>query len=563
MKPCYGCFSQLNDNVDICPFCGFSYSRYSVVKWTLRPGPILNNKYLLGKRLGEGGFGITYLAWDMNLQTKVAVKEYYPSSFVSRDITGNGGNYVDKTTTGDHGYDFDEGLKKFVLEASILSKFFNLPGIVTVKDFFYENGTAYIVMEYIDGVSLKDYLKGRGGKLSAEETVNLIRPVISSLSVVHNNKLLHRDISPDNIMIQKDGSVKLIDFGTARFFDSSDGEKSMTVMLKHGYAPIEQYSRNAIQSAYTDVYALCAVMYRMITGKAPIEATDRVRSDGLIPIKKISKKTPKVIAAAIERGLSVMPEDRQQSMAELERDLFLSNTEAVSGGMYNIAVRLLIAIMFFLIIAAGVGITYRINQNKIDDFRSRIRVAFGYDTDSADSKISKIRDLEDEEDSEDEEKRTDNEDINNEESEEIQNNNETTTNDIEDKDTRAQNNDDADVFSKESDSAKIDMTEEEKEKMAYSIMVVRDGVITGRESIKTGEILDNYSDFAGTWSGHIDPDTGEVFVYYTGQKNGEKYAIEFSVYSDDTFKVTAAGKNGEIISNYSEFFQEILLSEGL
>ena len=535
----------------------------------LAPGTTLNNKYLLGKRLGEGGFGITYLAWDMNLQTKVAVKEYYPSSFVSRDVTGSGGNYVEKTTTGDQGYDFNAGLNKYVLEASILSKFFNLPGIVTVKDFFYENGTAYIVMEYIDGVSLKDYLKGRGGRLTAEETINLIRPVISSLSIVHNNKLLHRDISPDNIMIRKDGTVKLIDFGTARFFDTSGGDKSMTVMLKHGYAPIEQYSRNASQSAYTDVYALCAVMYCMITGRTPVEATDRVRDDSLIPIRKIAKKTPRNIAGAIEKGLSVMPEDRQQSMAELEYDLFSagkSMASKVSDGLYGIIVKLLIAIMICLLAAAGLGILYRINQSKIEDFRSRIRTAFDSDEKTTDNAISKLHDIDEDDDkgviTEKKKNREESINTNNETEEEkptLESRNTETESLVSDQ-NKEENAQSDEAPASESE---VEMSDADKEKMSYSIMVVRDGVITGRESIKTGEILDRYSDSAGTWSGYIDPDTGEVFVYYSGVKNGEKFAIEFSVYSDDTFKVTAAGKNGEKISNYSEFFQEILTSEGL
>ena len=338
MKRCYGCFRLLPDEEKNCSFCGFSLRNYDVHKWILTPGTLLDGKYLVGRTLGEGGFGITYLAWDINMETRVAIKEYYPGNWVSRNVASEEGNLL-TTTTLENKINFEEGLKRYVKEAAVLAKFSKLPGIVFVKDFFYENGTAYIVMEFIDGVSLRKVLEQKGGKLTSTEALELIKPVIRSLAVIHKNKILHRDISPDNIMIENGGHVKLIDFGAARYFEGAN-DKSMTVMLKHGYAPIEQYSRNGEQGSYTDVYGLCAVLYRMITGSTPIEAPDRIRNDKLIPVQKLARKTPKYVATAIEKGLSVLSENRQQSMEELYTELYSTLKGRVARGAEKLYVLL-------------------------------------------------------------------------------------------------------------------------------------------------------------------------------------------------------------------------------
>ena len=141
MKKCYGCFNTINDGAEFCPYCGYRALGGEQPKWILPPGTVLNGKYEVGRTLGEGGFGITYLAWDVNMETRVAIKEYYPTTEVSRDVTSQGGNSISKSTSG-HYETFEEGMKRYVKEAATLSKFFDLPGIVSVKDFFYENETA-------------------------------------------------------------------------------------------------------------------------------------------------------------------------------------------------------------------------------------------------------------------------------------------------------------------------------------------------------------------------------------------------------------------------------------
>ncbi|MBR6770731.1 MAG: protein kinase [Lachnospiraceae bacterium] len=317
---CCNCFNELGRWEQVCSHCGFQMDTLENNPQVLAAGTILKNRFQIGRTLGRGGFGITYLAWDMNAQIRVAIKEYYPGNMVMRDVTAYGGNTLHTMTSADR-QNFKTGLEKYVQEATILSRYAKLPGIVSVKEFFYENGTAYIVMEYVDGISLKDFVEQKGGKLSTTETLQLMRPVIHSLSVIHRDKLLHRDISPDNIMIDKSGIVKLIDFGAARYFESGD-EKSMTVMLKHGYAPVEQYSKKGEQGSWTDIYALCAVMYRLLTGVVPEESVSRTSHDQLISIQRLAPSVPKQVAKVIEKGLAVDAKKRYQSMNVLYDELY-------------------------------------------------------------------------------------------------------------------------------------------------------------------------------------------------------------------------------------------------
>lgn len=271
---------------------------------------------MIDKVLGEGGFGITYLAWDVNLKTPIAVKEYYPSMWVHRNTQSSMKIITSSKQTDAF---FDEGLHRYVYEAQILARFSNLPGIVTIKDFFYENNTAYIIMEYVDGMSLVQYLELNGNKLPYDAALKLMEPVICSLSVIHKQGLIHRDISPDNIMIDKSGNVKLIDFGAARTY--GDGERTKTVMVKHGYAPIEQYSSHGEQGVYSDIYALCAVLYRMITGVVPPDAIQRNGGKELVPMRKIVN-IPSYVEATIVQGLSMDVYNRPKDMENIYQKLY-------------------------------------------------------------------------------------------------------------------------------------------------------------------------------------------------------------------------------------------------
>lgn len=320
---CINCMKEKKDIHGRCEYCGYTPGSEEIPSYHLEPFTILAGKYLVGKALGSGGFGITYIGLDLNLQMRVAIKEYFPNGYAMRDITGNKGSAV-QYTGGEYQAAFEAGREKFINEARTLARCTEFPGIVNVKDCFQENFTAYIVMEYVEGKNLKKYLNERGGKLSTYETLQLMKPVIQSLEGIHCMNLIHRDISPQNIMITSQGVVKLLDFGGAREFLTS-GEKSMSVMLKPGYAPEEQYHSHGKQGPWTDVYGLCATMYRCITGEIPPDSIERVFCDSLKKISDFGISCPGKIESIILQGLKVHQEDRIQSMEELYQKLYLED----------------------------------------------------------------------------------------------------------------------------------------------------------------------------------------------------------------------------------------------
>lgn len=296
----------------------------------LKIGTILQSKYRIEKILGEGGFGITYLATDLSLDISVAIKEYFPVGFVTRDSS-----YSSSISffSGKKKEIFISGKDKFIQEARVLGKLSHLEGIVSVRDYFQENNTAYIVMEYLSGITLKDYLVQAGGSLSIEHTLELLKPVFLSLVQVHGQGLIHRDISPDNIMIMDNNQVKLLDFGAARNVETSDA-KSMSVLLKPGYAPEEQYRSKGIQGPWTDVYALCATIYKCITGELPQESLERLHQDELLPPSKKGVAISKETETALLHGLSVFKENRTSSANELYKELY--QIDAYSTNIKNV-----------------------------------------------------------------------------------------------------------------------------------------------------------------------------------------------------------------------------------
>ena len=316
IRRCMGCMSTYEAIDEMCPFCGYIEGTPAKEAYHIKPGSLLHDRYTVGRAIGFGGFGITYIAWDNKLMQKVAIKEYMPSEYATRVP----GNLTVTIYDGERYTEFMTGLQKFLDEAQRLAKFQNVPGIVRILDCFSENLTAYIVMEYLDGMTLKQYLAEHGGKLPYEEAVEFILPVLAALQAVHKEGIIHRDISPDNIFITEDGEVKLLDFGAARYA-STGYSKSLSVILKPGYAPAEQYLSHGEQGPWSDVYATAATLYRMITGVVPEEALERKEKDTLKPPSALGAKLPKNAEKAILNALNVRVENRTASAEEFEAQL--------------------------------------------------------------------------------------------------------------------------------------------------------------------------------------------------------------------------------------------------
>jgi serine/threonine protein kinase len=312
---CYGCM-EIKSSQNKCTNCGYQEGSGPESSHHLPPGTILANKYLVGKVLGQGGFGITYIAYDLILELKLAIKEFFPMGLVAR---GRGNIEVD-TYVGEQQAQYAFGLDRFLYEARTLARFSEHPNIVTVKDFFPDNGTAYMVMNYIEGKTLEDYLNDVGGKISFSKMLEIMMPVMDALREVHQVGIMHRDISPDNIFIRNDGRVSLIDFGAARQ-ELLNKSQSLSVILKVGYSPEEQYRSRGEQGPWTDIYSVAATMYRGITGEVPPESMDRLAEDTLIAPSQLGIEIGIKQEQALLKALAVRTKERYRTVAEMQKAL--------------------------------------------------------------------------------------------------------------------------------------------------------------------------------------------------------------------------------------------------
>jgi hypothetical protein len=312
-RVCPSCFAP--GYTDSCPTCGYRHMPSQRDGFILAPNTMLTGRYRIGRILGLGGFGITYVGKDERLHALVAVKEYYPSMYSVRMP----GSSLVAPSGAEQAGPYRVGMEKFLDEARLLAQFRNTAEIVDVLDFFTENGTAYMVMEYLEGRSLQEVLNERGGRLPFGEALSVILPVMRGLSHVHDKNVLHRDISPDNIYITSDKRSKLLDFGAARMA-ISQGEQNLTVILKRGYAPLEQYNAGGRQGPWTDVYALCATFYRTLTGQMPADSLARIEQDDLIPPSRLGVAIPPAVEKVLLKGLSLRGAERHQDMIELLSD---------------------------------------------------------------------------------------------------------------------------------------------------------------------------------------------------------------------------------------------------
>jgi serine/threonine protein kinase len=294
-----------------CPACGQKDIPSKQHPLYLKPRTQLKQQYIVGKTLGQGGFGITYIGFDRWLHKKVAIKEYLPAALATRDFREASVIPLKRQELA-----FTQGLGLFIEEARNLAKF-DHPHIVRVLNFFEENQTGYMVMDYLEGNSLGEYLTQGGGKLSLSKALEIFRPILDALDVVHAEHLYHRDISAQNIRMLTNGTPILIDFGAARHVI---GEHSHTLdlVLKHGYSPIEQYSGRGKIGAWTDIYACGALLYLLLTGSLPPAATDRLSEEPLLPLHRL----PAHVEAAILKALALKAEQRFSDISAFQAVLY-------------------------------------------------------------------------------------------------------------------------------------------------------------------------------------------------------------------------------------------------
>lgn len=324
---CYNCMSRVNDGSSFCPHCGKSTEDKSCPHHLL-PGTVLHNQYKVGYSIGEGGFGLTYVGLDMNLDMKVAIKELYPAGYANRNNTYSNDVIINYRNGGEY---FKTGVERFLEEARRIAKFNDESSIVDVRAFFEENNTAYIIMEYLEGENLGEKLQ-RDGNYAPNDIFSMFLPMMGTLDKMHRERIIHRDITPDNIYLLPDGTLKLIDFGSARYFEGMD-KKTMSVQFKRGFAPIEQYNRNGNQGPWTDVYGLCATIYKCITGETPDDSLERSMDDNLKRPSELGIHISIPLEEVLMSGLAVFPEARCQNMKELKESAQRALNNSMGAGV--------------------------------------------------------------------------------------------------------------------------------------------------------------------------------------------------------------------------------------
>lgn len=360
-KLCLGCMEYYEGALPQCPHCGYGEGTLAAEAYHLPPGTILQGRYLIGRVLGFGSFGVTYIGYDQKLKWKVAIKEYLPGEFSTRTP----GEKEVTVYTGERKEQFSSGKDKFLEEARKLGKFRSEPHIIHIYDCFEENMTAYIVMEFMKGETLKDKL-ARQGALPVEEATEILTQILEGLKRVHCAGMLHRDIAPDNIYITEDGGVKLFDFGAARYA-TTKRSRSLTVQIKAGYTPVEQYQSHGNQGPWTDVYAAAAVYYKMLTNLTPEESLNRKIKDTLIPPSRKGVKLKKSVETALMNALNVEVEERTPSVEQFETEILASEVHRLEVrirkrdvGRWPVWLKVLIGILtasvsaFLILLATGV-----------------------------------------------------------------------------------------------------------------------------------------------------------------------------------------------------------------
>lgn len=313
---CPDCFQETMVR-GVCGKCGFESEKEKQNPIRLPAFTRLANRYMIGRLLGAGGFGITYKAYDLAENRFCAIKEYAPIGMVTRSNQATE-LYI---TAEDWRKNFSHGKKRFVEEAEVLSHMNGMANVVKITDFLSENNTAYFAMEYLEGVTLSQLMGSYGGRIPLQDALPMICAIANTLEVVHTKyRIFHRDISPDNIMITKGGQIKLLDFGNAKYLVGKDSQ-TFSVVLKHGYAPPEQYSSKSLQGSFTDVYALAATFYYVVSGVRMKVAPDRLTGEEYPRLKDMNIGINAQVSDAVDRALVLNSKKRTQTMGEFVRSL--------------------------------------------------------------------------------------------------------------------------------------------------------------------------------------------------------------------------------------------------
>ena len=323
-KLCFQCMCALETPGSICPRCHYDNTRRRNETGFLQEC-VLKEQYLVGRALGRGGFGVTYAGYDLNLRRRVAIKEYFPIMLTTRDSVT-----TRVVPFGDSREQFGHGMQRALDEGRLVVSMGNLPNVVNVYNAFQENGTVYIVMEYIDGVTLAQVVRSRG-KLGWKHALELLRPIMSALEAIHAKGVIHRDVSPENIMLNEDtNETVLLDFGAARSYLDANG--GMTQNLRPGFTPIEQYSASEKQDERVDEYSLCATFYYLITGVYPDSADKRAYlEEHLSTPRELGAEIPEKVENVLLKGMAIKAEDRYHSIPELRRALANASGEGAQG----------------------------------------------------------------------------------------------------------------------------------------------------------------------------------------------------------------------------------------
>lgn len=377
MKLCMGCMNQMDEKLTVCPHCSFNEAALRQESYYLKPGTIIGGKYIVGKALSYGGYTVTYIGMDAEKNRKVMIKEYLPSDFSTRSE----GDTEVTIYSGDACEQFEQGLTTFLNEANRIGQLHNTQGIMRVYDCVAENDTGYVISEYLEGKTLKQIME-EGKRFPVQEAKEFVCRILEGLRQVHPLNIIHCDISPETILVTNTGEIKLLDFGATRYVTTANS-KSLAIILKQGFAPEEQYRSRGERGPWTDVYALGAVMYYMITGVVPVESVDRALMDELNEPSKLGIQIPPNIENALMNALNVYQKDRTPSAEIFYQEL---NSPQVSRiqvkkqkyetGKFPTWAKFLVAGLLCVVVAGGVivGLELKKGNNNPNTGMSKVQV---------------------------------------------------------------------------------------------------------------------------------------------------------------------------------------------